>query len=571
MKGASELRNTLQRIDRKGYKAYKEILGSYRLGDFVLRVDHVQGDPFASPTRVSVLIDLPETQIPSWLYGNPVRAVALRDFLNRTFAHAIDRIGPRKRGSGKSGLIEVLRPGQKVLERTSVVIKDTTLEVRFFIGLPASGRTILAKEAQKMLLQDIPKIVDSALFWKNIPQDRAIEHVTTVEDAEYLRMKLSEHGFIAFVSDGAVLPRASGVEDTPMKGPQVVPFRSPPEMRHTFELPNRGPVTGMAITEGVVLITGGGYHGKSTLLEALQAGVYNHIPGDGREFVITRADAVKIRAEDGRAVRAVDISGFIQGLPTGIDTKAFSTEDASGSTSQAANIMEALEMGSRLLLVDEDTSATNFMLRDRRMQALIPKEFEPITAFIDRVRELYERMGVSTLLVAGGAGDYLEVAHRVIAMINYQPHDYTQRAKETVMAYPSGRLTEPLEPIKPPVERIPLGGSIDPSRGRKPVKVSAKDTQVLSFGRHKIDLHAVEQIAEKAQTEAIGFAMYYCRRYMDGKATVKEVVQRVMEDLKNNGLDILSPHVRGDLAIFRPFELAATLNRYRPLKVRQLR
>ncbi len=571
LKTTSQLRKTLQRIDRKGYKAYRQLLGSYRIGPFLLRVDHVQGDPFASPTRVSVIMELSETGIPSWLYSNRIRAVALRDFLNRTFYQAIRDIGPRQRGSGKSGLIEILRPGQKVLERSSVVIKDRTLEVRFFLGLPASGRTILGNVAAEMLLKEVPAIVERALYWRNLDRDELKNHVYTIEDAEYLRGLLLEHGLVGFVADGSVLPRASGVEDTPMKGPQVVPFQSPPEMRVSFDLPNRGQITGMAIPEGVTLITGGGYHGKSTLLEAVQAGVYNHIPGDGREFVVTRDDAIKIRAEDGRAVRAVDISAFIGGLPSRADTTAFSTENASGSTSQATNIMEAIEMGAGVLLIDEDTSATNFMLRDRRMQALLPKEFEPITPFIDRVRDLYEKMKVSTVLVVGGAGDYLDVAHKVIAMINYRAKDYTKKAREVIETFPSGRKAEVPEPIRPPVERIPMAETIDPSKGKKPVKVSAKALQSISFGRHTIDLHALEQIAEKAQTEAIGLAIYYCRRYMDGSASLREVVEKLMNELNQRGLDILSPQLRGDLALFRHLELAGAINRYRPLRVKQKR
>ena len=101
----------------------------------------------------------------------------------------------------------------------------------------------------------------------------------------------------------------------------------------------------MGIRKGITLIVGGGYHGKSTLLKALEAGVYNHIAGDGREFVITDDTAFKLRAEDGRSITGVDISPFIKNLPNKKDTVHFSTEDASGSTSQAANLMEALESG----------------------------------------------------------------------------------------------------------------------------------------------------------------------------------------------------------------------------------
>ena len=165
-------------------------------------------------------------------------------------------------------------------------------------------------------------------------------------------------------------------------------FVSPSSMEVTLNLPNHGPLKGMGIPKGITLIVGGGYHGKSTLLEALELGVYNHIAGDGREYVITESDAVKIRAEDGRSIKSADISLFINDLPNGKDTCCFYTEDASGSTSQAANVMEAIETGSRLLLIDEDTSATNFMIRDELMQRVVKRSQEPITPFIERVQWL---------------------------------------------------------------------------------------------------------------------------------------------------------------------------------------
>lgn len=139
-------------------------------------------------------------------------------------------------------------------------------------------------------------------------------------------------------------------------------------MEISIDLPFGNSIRGMGIPEGVTLIIGGGYHGKSTLLQALEQGVYNHVKGDGREYVITRADALKLRAEDGRAVSHLDLSLFIHDLPNGKDTHCFSTEDASGSTSQAAGVLEGMEAETSCFLIDEDTSATNFLVRDAFMQ-----------------------------------------------------------------------------------------------------------------------------------------------------------------------------------------------------------
>eukprot|EP00438_Fugacium_kawagutii_P004327 Skav220059 [mRNA] locus=scaffold1709:61262:63212:- [translate_table: standard] len=205
-------------------------------------------------------------------------------------------------------------------------------------------------------------------------------------------------------------------------------------MEVSITLPHAGTVTGMGITRGVSVIVGGGFHGKSTLLHALQLGIYNKVPGDGREHVVCEPSAVKIRAEDGRSVKCTDISPFINNLPFGKlavmgtmalwkATTEFSTGDASGSTSQAANIIEALEVGAMSLLVDEaprrqtdDTCATNFMIRDEKMKALVAPDKEPITAFVRKVRPLFEELGVSTILVVGGSGDFFTVADAVIMM-----------------------------------------------------------------------------------------------------------------------------------------------------------
>ncbi|NJO66808.1 MAG: hypothetical protein HC832_04895 [Leptolyngbyaceae cyanobacterium RM1_405_57] len=438
---SQRLYQQLLQLDQRSYKAYKQIAGVYQFPGFELSIDYVQGDPFASPSRLRVQIPQTYSQrtdsriksFPEELYRSHSREVALRDYLTRQFAQVAAEVRGR-RGSGNSGLIAIAPTSQQVLERTSVLITSKQLEARFVVGLPARGRTVLGKQAAELLCDDLPLIVDRALNYAQLNSAELQRHVETVEDADWLRQQLAERGLVTFVANGAILPRQSGVDDRPLTT-HALPFQSPDSLQVSFHRPNQGEIGGMGIPAGITLIVGGGYHGKSTLLRAIALGIYNHIPGDGREFVLTDPAAVKIRAEDGRSISGVNISPFINHLPQGRSTEQFSTENASGSTSQAANIMESLEAGATVLLVDEDTSATNFMIRDRRMQALIAKAKEPITPFVDKIRQLYQDYRVSTILVMGGSGDYFDVADTVIAMTDFQPQEVTEQAKAIAQQY----------------------------------------------------------------------------------------------------------------------------------------
>jgi predicted ABC-class ATPase len=566
MSAKDDLRHILNRIDGKGYPAYKDIRGKYEFPGFTLLVDHVQGDPFATPSRLRVRVPQKAAGYPPDTFNKRVRRMALADFLTRAFDAACSQVSGR-RGSGKSGRIAIDRPGQQVLERTSVVVDEESVEARFVVGLPATGRRVLGRQAAVMLCEDLPHIVESALHFSANNRAALYRHIKSVQDADWLRSQLAANGLVAFVADGAVLPRRSGVDDrTLCEG--AIPFQSPASLRVEFHLPNAGPVSGMGIPTGVTLIVGGGYHGKSTLLNALERGVYNHIPGDGRELVVTDEGAVKIRAEDGRAVTGVDISPFIGALPNGADTHRFATTNASGSTSQAANIIEALEAGARVLLVDEDTAATNFMIRDHRMQELIAKEREPITPFIDKVRQLHDEYGVSTILVMGGSGDYFDVADAVIAMDGYVPHDVTDQARAIAQKYRAERYQEGGDRFGEVTPRVPLAESLDPSKGRREVKISARGVKTILFGTSEIDLTAVEGLVDPSQLNAIGQALYFARQhYMDGHRTLPEILDAVMADIERGGLDVLDRRSVGDLARFRRYELAAALNRLRTLRV----
>lgn len=567
MATSETLRQILNRIDGRGYKAYKDIAGTYQFTDFTLAVDYVQGDPFAAPSRLRALIPSAVAGFSDRLYANGSRAIGLSCFLARAFAAETHRRSTR-RGSGKSGEIRIEAPGQQVLANTAVQVHgDGTVEARFTVGLPAQGRRVLGRQAGQMLLEELPRIIESSLLASSHQEEELWRHAAANEDADAVRSMLAERGLIAFVADGSILPRSSGVDDRPMRGEEVIPFDSPESLRVGFSLPNAGTVAGMGVGEGVTLIVGGGYHGKSTLLRAIERGVYNHRPGDGRELVISAPDLVKIRAEDGRAVSGVDISAFIGDLPLGKSTRRFSSENASGSTSQAAAIVEAMESGASGLLIDEDTAATNFLIRDARMQALVPKESEPITPYIDRVKTMYNEFGVSTVLVVGGSGDYLDVADTVIAMKTFRPQDVTARAAAVAADYPTGRIIEDNSRIDVSLERKPRPGSVDPRKGRRESSIRTRGIQTIQFGRETLDLAAVEQIVHWAQTRAIGAALDYARgRYIDGHGTLSEILDLVMSDIEAEGLDVLERRRTGEFAQFRRHELAAAFNRLRSFR-----
>lgn len=562
----NQLRTQLLRLDGSSYKAYKDIKGSYQFPDFILTIEHVQGDPFASPSKLIIKVPQTVAKFPPSLYQSFSRQVALRDYLIRQFDRVAQQLSAY-RGTGKSGLINIVRLGQEILDRTAVYINSLEVEVRFFVGLPARGRMILGRQAVEMLCEDVPALVDETLKYTSLNRKQIENQVETAEDADYLRNQLAAKGLVAFVANGSILPRRSGVDTRPLEQ-EARAFVSPPNLEVEFNCPNQGLIKGMGIPEGITLIVGGGYHGKSTLLRAIELGVYNHIPGDGREFVVTNPNAVKIRAEDGRSVAGVNISPFINQLPQGKTTTNFSTPNASGSTSQAANIIEALEAGAKVLLVDEDTAATNFMIRDRRMQKLISKDKEPITPFIDKVQQLYQEHSVSTILVIGGSGDYFDVADTVIAMENFEPLDVTEKAKAIAQEFMNDRLLEGGQNFGNITPRIPVPESIDPSRGRRAVKLKVRDVDEVAFGTEDIDLAAVEQIVEPGQLRAIACAIVYAKdQYLDRRRTIPEILDRVMEDIEERGLDVLTEFPQGDLAVFRRFELAAALNRLRTLIV----
>lgn len=558
-----QLRMELERIHRKSYPAYKDLKGSYQFPGYILHIDHVQGDPFAAPSKVSVEVPQKIALFPQELFDKKHQRIALQDYLTRVFAKCMSDYMFQAKGSGKSGLMSISRCGQQVLERTALEINEKRILVRFEVGFPANGRSINSPELEKILFRFVPECVKKSLYYKNLDAGKIRGVVNLAEDQQAIRGELKKRDLAAFVANGSILPRESGVSDKPMKG--AIVFESPESMEVELTLPHKGKLKGMGIPRGITLIVGGGYHGKSTLLKALELGVYNHIAGDGREYVITDDTAVKIRAEDGRAVSHVNISPFINHLPNGKDTVNFSTEDASGSTSQAANVVEAVDSGAKTLLIDEDTSATNFMVRDALMQSVIAKEKEPITPFIDQAKNLYYQQGVSVILVAGSSGAYFYIADKILQMDTYRALDITEQVKKICQ----GNEKEPdniegARNIWRQSGRILRVGRIEKKHDQIKVKQFGRDS--FSIGRDTVELKYVEQIADSEQTTTLSHIMKYVAEQLERnpKQEIGRLLEHVCQRMEKDGPGALSKgSVPGNLAEVRRQEIYACINRYR--------
>ena len=623
MKQSADLKRLLTSIDHKSYPAYKDVRGAYVFNTYILSIDHVQGDPFASPSKVSIQVRHAKAGFPAELFDTPWKKTALEDYLLRCFSREIGRLSFKAKGSGKSGLIATSRPGQEVLSRTACEIGRNEITARFEVGFPAFGRTINSGELIRIFFDFLPGCVENVFFYRRQNTAEIKKRITLADDQQFIRNELKRLDLVSFVADGSILPRETGVSDRPMKG--SVAFHSPDSLRITLNLPGHGPISGMAIHRGITLIVGGGYHGKSTLLKALESGVYNHIPGDGREYVITDETAVKLRAEDGRSINHVDISLFIRDLPNKKDTTCFSTADASGSTSQAAAVIESIEAGTRAFLIDEDTSATNFMLRDDLMQRIVSRDKEPITPFIERARDLYKQAGISTVLVAGSSGAYFFIADTIIQMDAYRPFDITEMVKNAC----EQEASKPA--IQAPGFKLPTagrklaaggtgravgamaldfgdsraeaggesqeegensgrsgrfgnrGGSASDAgrfeRGRggrreadrnsdrnTRIKVRVHDKHSFQVAKEPVDLRFVEQLADSEQTAALAQMVRYClEKGLLERCTVQETVATLLKAYEADGLSVFSDasYAAMGLAMPRVQEIYACLNRFR--------
>ena len=588
----NELTSHLHAIDGRSYAAYKAIVGRYRspLG-WVLYIDRIQPDPYAPPTAIRVVLPLaltgadarltgtnetltgtnePLTGTNSHLTASPTRAVALCDYLARTLRELL-----------KGQAISIAPAGQEILERSSVNLHETWqddfstpafnapgpyLELRLRWSLPAFGREIAGRQAARNLNLDLARAVAGLDLRESELGAEAWKHCQVAEDHAALQEILVERGWVAFLADGANLARRSGVSQLPLEG--GVPLTAPETLAQTVQLPHAGVVRGTAIPAGVTVIAGGGYHGKSTLLNAIARGIYPHIPGDGRELVATVPEAMAVRAADGRAVTGVDLRPFISHLPgRDADPAQFTTANASGSTSQAASIMESLELWGQpaqaALLLDEDTCATNLLIRDQRMRALVSSEREPITPLVDRIRALHRERGISTLIVMGGSGDYLDVADQVLIMDSYRLVDATAQARQVCASQPRVDTSLPDFPL--PAQRLPQRPE---AKRRGPSRTRALGTQRLVLDRHEVDVADVSGLVDEGQALAVAWALRaLLEHHFDGRTSLPQALAQVAKRLDDVGLDALGEAHPAFLVRPRLVDVGAAVNRLRSLQV----
>ncbi|EGQ8134791.1 ABC-ATPase domain-containing protein [Vibrio parahaemolyticus] len=541
-----QLTATLKKIEKQNYRAYQQIKGQYDFTDFTLFIDHVQGDPYASASRFRATRAWSLTGL-EWLKDeSPAFQRAARDFIARSF----------EQFAKQENTVSIALNGQTVLDSTAVLFTEEGIELRFRVNLPAEGRSVLGKKANNILTFHLPKFIRRATLERELDKEAMVKHCQVVEDQSALREQLEAHNLVAFVANGSVLPRIAGNCDLPMK--EAVEFTAPESLQVTLHAPNKGYVTGLGIPKGITLIVGGGFHGKSTLLNAIERSIYDHIPGDGREYIVTDQKAMKIRAEDGRCVHHLNLSNYINHLPMGRDTADFSTQDASGSTSQAAWLQESIEAGATSLLIDEDTSATNFMIRDERMQALVAKGDEPITPLVDRIGQLRDELDISTIIVMGGSGDYLDVANTVIQMHDYQAVDVTEKAKQVIAQHPTQRHNESeesLQTFRPrALNRVALMNILTDGKFR----VSAKGKDSLRFGKEFADLSALEQIESADEVNAIGWLWFQLAQLPGWCNNPAKEIEEMLSGEWHASLP-----KQGDLAKPRTLDVMAALNRMR--------
>ncbi|HCH2591128.1 TPA: ABC-ATPase domain-containing protein [Vibrio parahaemolyticus] len=541
-----QLTATLKKIEKQNYRAYQQIKGQYDFTDFTLFIDHVQGDPYASASRFRATRAWSLTGL-EWLKNeSPAFQRAARDFIARSF----------EQFAKQENTVSIALNGQTVLDSTAVLFTEEGIELRFRVNLPAEGRSVLGKKANNILTFHLPKFIRRATLERELDKEAMVKHCQVVEDQSILREQLEAHNLVAFVANGSVLPRIAGNCDLPMK--EAVEFTAPESLQVTLHAPNKGYITGLGIPKGITLIVGGGFHGKSTLLNAIERSIYDHIPGDGREYIVTDQKAMKIRAEDGRCVHHLNLSNYINHLPMGKDTADFSTQDASGSTSQAAWLQESIEAGATSLLIDEDTSATNFMIRDERMQALVAKGDEPITPLVDRIGQLRDELDISTIIVMGGSGDYLDVANTVIQMHDYQAVDVTEKAKQVIAQHPTQRHNESeesLQTFRPrALNRVALMNILTDGKFR----VSAKGKDSLRFGKEFTDLSALEQIESADEVNAIGWLWFQLAQLPGWCNNPAKEIEEMLSGEWHASLP-----KQGDLAKPRTLDVMAALNRMR--------
>ncbi|CAA9889598.1 ABC transporter, ATPase [Candidatus Methylobacter favarea] len=563
------------------FHAIQTLYGTYHFPGFEFRFIKIQGSPGANPASVaSVKISIQESKIPEKFLQSAACKLAAADFLIRRFRLGIEKFARQNRGKEGSGSFNTIALSQKMLQRDSVLIDEEFIYLRFIISLPAKGKgggVFDAAQAWIMFSQELVAIVEFSFFYQRYDayaQTLLSRFIDVQNKRASISLYLRQHGLVAFIANGSRLPRTSGIDDSPLTDGAVKAFQSPDSLQIQIPLPEGGSITGMGIKEAVTCITGGGYHGKSTLMQAILAGVYAHIPGDGREFVVSREDAFFIRSEEGRSIRGVDISPFISDLPNGLKTRHFSTDNASGSTSQAAAIVEAVESGCRLLMFDEDSCATNFLVRDELIGKILDSSLEPIKPLYSTLRSLWEQYRISMIFVVGGIGSFLQKADTCLLMENYHCHDITAKVRKKLGPIAAETAFHADFSTARRLARDNFNPAYENKRLRKVMDKRIKNlrqaSRRLEYGMDIINLDAPAQIAEAPQLLAIGYCLFSLRNKMlesDKPETIRFWIDRLYDEIEKHGLAILYPDYPGTLSMPRKYELAAAINRIRSLKI----
>jgi predicted ABC-class ATPase len=574
MKDKKEFYNLLGELDGQPYPEYGQLVGDFDFSRYVIKCTKIDllGDEEDHPV-FSVRIPQTIAEIPEYLFDSPVRRTAMEDLLLRRLSANIDAIANYDHNGIARRHIHAASPNQKILPRNALLLTKEYIEVYIQVTLPVqhaivdgvSVVTIDGEMAQHIFFDDLPEIIGNSLFYCNVDAADADLFVNNMEDSDRLRQHLGASGQVAFVAEGALLSRVTG-EDLP-DYERLSPVEIDESLIEEVEVPHSGAVRGFGIPSGLTLILGESNSGRVDLSDAIAQGIYNHIPGDGREHIVTVADAVAIQSEVGRSIQQVDISAFASALPGGGDTASYSTRSAGSFTSQAASTVEALEAGARVLLFDEHTSSSTFLSADTRVSSLLGESSRNTLAA--RARQMVDELGVS-IVVAGSSlvAEFIPIADKILKVEDFRISDITEEAKAldivpSSVANDNVNLGSMLSR-----SRWVMPSSIDPSIGREDLVILTDDADYLQFGRSLVELGAIKQIANADQARAIGFVFYYAKlRYMDEGYPIREILDLVDRDLSNEGLNTLVRDLRGDLARPRRYEVAAALNRLPAFRV----
>jgi predicted ABC-class ATPase len=559
MKDKLEFYTILGEIDGREYVDLARLMGDYDFNRYIVKISNVPQSAEETGLSVVVRVTHAVAGFPEGLISSPIRRTALEDLLTRKLAAAIEGQATFDGNGVARRRIVAPRPGQKILPRSTVQITDDFTDVRLSVLIPTQRGRLDGQAFQTVFFDDLPMVVQDALIYCNMDTAEVEVFVGLMEDADQLRQSLPARGLIGFVASGSLVARLPGSDQPDVAAERTITVD--PSLLVSLDTPHRGAVEGLGINSGITLILGDAFSGRIELMRALASGIYNHVPGDGREYIVTMPDSVYIPAEPGRSVHRVDIGSL---LPE----EDYSTASAGACHAQAATLIEALEAGARVILLDEADACPGFLGGDDRVDRLLGNA-SGITPLSARVRQMAQELGVSTI-VAGNVSvsSFIPVADTILAVRDGVITDITREAKDafdgvSVAAVPEYDFTRLIE-----TARWVVPSSIDASIGRHDGVIGIEDGWQIRFGRYTIDLGSNCQIADAQQALTLGLIIEYARqRYLDKARPMRELLDLVERDLSMEGLEQVTRELRGDLARPRRYEIAAALNRLPSLRV----